>query len=97
MPLIPLPLIEVPLLTLESGRHVARALMFHNRTLGYCPRCSLLTEQSMLRAVSSSIGGGGDPGHDDTGHDSDGNGDGEDGHARSFDAGRWACATCLIP
>ena len=28
--------------------------MFHNRTLVYCPRCSLLTEQSMLRSTCAS-------------------------------------------
>ena len=54
MPHIPLPLIEVPLLALENGAHVARALVFHNRTLVYCPRCSLLTEQSMLRSTCAS-------------------------------------------
>lgn len=73
--MMPVPLIEVPLLEwrksssgsasqasspggeeLTGCRVEARALVFHNRIINYCPRCTLLTERFLLRCAGDDKG-----------------------------------------
>jgi len=65
--MMPVPLIEVPLLEWRfpkfpggedptDCRVEARALVFHNRIINYCPRCTLLTERFLLRCAGDDKG-----------------------------------------